>query len=104
MVTMSSVRARRWGPDKCSDGDPTNFCRTDEERFPTITLDFGKVVHIATVSLFNLMILTTNAPQVKVFPDPHSPELSEAKMLISNSTSETGVPAEGRNVQKQYDQ
>ena len=55
-VTMCSVRARRWGPDKCSDGDPTNFCRTDEERFPTITLDFGKVVHIATVSFFNVMI------------------------------------------------
>ena len=49
MVTMSSIRNRRWPPENCVDGDQITFCKTDYEILPTITLDFGKVVHIATV-------------------------------------------------------
>ena len=49
LVTMSSVRNRHWGPDNCIDGDHITFCRTDKEHLPMITLDYGKVVHFATV-------------------------------------------------------
>ena len=34
--------------------------------------------------------------QVKVFPNQKYPKLSDAKILISNSTTEIGTPAEGK--------
>ena len=49
LVTMSTVRSQKWGPDNCIDGDHITFCRTDKEQLPTITLDYGTVVHFATV-------------------------------------------------------
>ena len=49
-VTMSSIKRSKFGPKKCADGDPTTCCQTKKEGYPTITIDFGKVVNIATVS------------------------------------------------------
>ena len=56
-VTMSSIKRSRFGPKNCADGDPATRCQTKKEQFPTITLDFGKVVNIATVSSFSCMLI-----------------------------------------------
>ena len=39
-------------PQKCTDGHPKTRCQTKKERYPTITIDFGRVGNIATVGCF----------------------------------------------------
>ena len=50
-VTMSSTKKKKFGPDNCVDGDLDTTCRTKNEPYPTLTIDFGKVVEIGQVSL-----------------------------------------------------
>ena len=52
-VTMSSTKKKKFGPDNCVDGDLDTTCRTKNEPYPTLTIDFGKVVEIGQVSLPN---------------------------------------------------
>ena len=48
-VSMSSVRKKKLGSDKCADGDLETLCTTKKKPFSTITLDFGKPVEIGKV-------------------------------------------------------
>ena len=41
---------KRVGPDNCIDGNLDTKCTTKNEPYPTVTLDFGKVVDIGQVS------------------------------------------------------
>jgi len=82
-VTMSSTKKKKFGPDNCVDGDLDTTCRTKNEPYPTLTIDFGKVVEIG---------------QVKVFPDKIYPKLSEARVVVSNKTTATGSRADGYEV------
>ena len=50
-VTMSSTKKKKFGPDNCVDGNQDTRCRTKNEPYPTLTIDFGKVVEIGQVSL-----------------------------------------------------
>ena len=48
-VSMSSVRKKKLGSDKCADGNLETLCTTKKKPFSTITLDFGKPVEIGKV-------------------------------------------------------
>ena len=48
-VSMTSMRKRHQGPDKCADANFDTVCTTKKKPYSTITLDFGRPVEIAKV-------------------------------------------------------